>query len=181
MSTRDDPKKISDRSVRYKRRVDKKEDQLDDPSEQDQKKGKGKGKKQVPLLPVVAPPQTRRPAESPPTHEAYIPGYSRSFHTVLELPNDTEGRVQTVVHNFEGRFESSSSSPIWPTTLFRDPNPVSSSGGPSRGGGGGDSPSPPGSPRGGTTLSPKSTKRRRRSRSIRSIDGRPVGKSSLLY
>lgn len=72
MSTRDDPKKISDRSVRYKRRVDKKEDQLDDPSEQDQKKGKGKGKKQVPLLPVVAPPQTRRPAESPPTHEAYV-------------------------------------------------------------------------------------------------------------
>ncbi|OAE34086.1 hypothetical protein AXG93_2891s1100 [Marchantia polymorpha subsp. ruderalis] len=73
MSTRDDPKKVSDRSTRYLHREEKKED-LEDPQERDQKKGKGKGKgkRPVPLLPMIAPPQTSRPANSPSTHEAYV-------------------------------------------------------------------------------------------------------------
>ncbi|BBN00499.1 hypothetical protein Mp_1g29650 [Marchantia polymorpha subsp. ruderalis] len=71
MSTRDDPKKVSNQSARYLRREGKKED-LEDPQERDQRKGKGKGKRPVSLLLVIAPPQTRRPANSPSTHEAYV-------------------------------------------------------------------------------------------------------------
>ncbi|OAE30298.1 hypothetical protein AXG93_3964s1110 [Marchantia polymorpha subsp. ruderalis] len=63
--------KVSDRSARYLRREEKKENP-EDPQERDQRKGKGKGKRPIPLLPVIAPPQTRRPANFPSTHEAYV-------------------------------------------------------------------------------------------------------------
>ncbi|OAE22085.1 hypothetical protein AXG93_3084s1010 [Marchantia polymorpha subsp. ruderalis] len=38
----------------------------------DRRKGRGKGKKQEPLLLVTAPPQAKRPAISPSTHEAFV-------------------------------------------------------------------------------------------------------------
>ncbi|OAE29761.1 hypothetical protein AXG93_810s1020 [Marchantia polymorpha subsp. ruderalis] len=86
--------------------------------------------------------------------EAYeIPGSSKVFHTVLDLPTYTKERVQTVVQDFKGQFANTPSSPIRPTTLFRDPNPVRSSRS-SSGGGGGRSPSPPGSPREGPPFPP---------------------------
>ncbi|OAE33773.1 hypothetical protein AXG93_1671s1000 [Marchantia polymorpha subsp. ruderalis] len=84
-----------------------------------------------------------------------IPGDSRVFHTLLDLPTEDTARVQTVVQNFEDLFANTSTSPVRPTTLFRDPNPVRSSGGTSRGeGSGGGSPSPPDLPRGGPFFPP---------------------------
>ncbi|OAE31931.1 hypothetical protein AXG93_4485s1180 [Marchantia polymorpha subsp. ruderalis] len=192
MSTRDDPKKVSDRSARYLRREEKKEDP-EDPQERDQRKGKGKGKRSIPLLPVIAPPQTRRLANSPSTHKAYvreklasipidarllpldeltavehptsprlyssplfgIPGDARVFHTLLDLPTEDTAQVQTVGQNYEDLFANTSTSPVRPTTLFRDSNSVRSSGGTSRvESSGGEFPSPPGSPREGPPFPP---------------------------
>ncbi|OAE32319.1 hypothetical protein AXG93_809s1000 [Marchantia polymorpha subsp. ruderalis] len=51
---------------------------------------------------------------------------------MLDVPTEDTARVQTVVQNYEDLFANTSTSPVWPTTLFRDSNPVRSSGGTSR-------------------------------------------------
>ncbi|OAE34455.1 hypothetical protein AXG93_2886s1180 [Marchantia polymorpha subsp. ruderalis] len=141
MSTRDDPKKVSNQSARYLRREGKKED-LEDPQERDQRKGKGKGKRPVSLLLVIAPPQTRRPANSPSTHEAYV-------------REKRHGSSADSGANYKDLFANMLTSPVRPTNLFRDSNSVRSSGGTSRGeSSGGESPSLPGSPRGGPPFPP---------------------------
>ncbi|OAE21702.1 hypothetical protein AXG93_1275s1130 [Marchantia polymorpha subsp. ruderalis] len=76
-----------------------------------------------------------------------LPGGEHVFHGVVDLRTDTEGRVQIVVQAIEGRLANAPTSPLQPTVLFRDPNPIGSLGG-------GGSLSPPDSSRGGSPFPP---------------------------